>query len=109
MAKIHEYLVPAHEEELTVSVASSIVFPEVTTETFSAENNIVNSDNFLLGLKHQANEKTREAVEFYAMEKRVRDFLTIETEKPLCLEEWMLSGKCWCSEPKEKLAFSEGK
>jgi hypothetical protein len=108
MAKIHEYLVPAHEEELTVSVACSIVFPEVINETFSAENNIVNSDNFLLSLKHQANEKTREAVEFYAMEKRVREFLSIETEKPLCLEKWMLSGKCWCSEPEEKLAFSEG-
>ena len=108
LVKIQEYLVPVHEENLTFSTVSSIVFPEVTTETFSAENNTVNSDNFLLSLKHQAIEKTREAVEYYAMEKKVKEFLTIETEKPLCLEEWMLNRKCWCSEPGEKLAFSEG-
>jgi hypothetical protein len=105
---IQEYLVPAQEENLTVSAASSIVFPEVKTEIYSAENNNVNSDNFLANLKHQANEKTREAVELYAMVKKVREFLTIETEKPLCLENWMLNRKCWCSEPEEKLAFSEG-
>lgn len=109
MAKIYEYLVPAQEDELAISAANSIVFPEVTTETFSAEINTINSDNFLINLKNQANEKIRETLELYAMEKKVREFLTPETEKPLCLEEWMLNSKCWCSNPDEKLAFSKEK
>jgi hypothetical protein len=107
MVKMHEYLIPETEPEFTVNMANSIVFPEVKTDNFSVVNSKVNSDNFLLKLKHQANEKTNEAVEYFAMEKKVKEFLSIETEKPLCLEEWMLSGKCWCNEPEEKLAFSE--
>jgi len=109
MEKLHEFLIPENEPELTVSIANSIVFPEVNTDKLSAENKLVNSDNFLLNLKHQANEKTRDAVEYYAMEKKVREFLSIETEKPLCLEDWMLNRKCWCPELQEAMALSEGK
>jgi hypothetical protein len=109
MEKLHEFLIPENEPELTVSIANSIVFPEVNTDKLSTEINTVNSDNFLLNLKHQAKEKTRDAVEYYAMEKKVREFLSIETEKPLCLEDWMLNRKCWCPELQEAMALSEGK
>ena len=109
MEKLHEFLIPENEPELTVSIANSIVFPEVNTDKLSTEINTVNSDNFLLNLKHQANEKTRDVVEYYAMEKKVREFLSIETEKPLCLEGWMLNRKCWCPELQEAMALSEGK
>ena len=109
MAKMHEYLIPENEPELTVSIANSIVFPEVKTDELSAENSTVNSDNFLLNLKQQANEKTSEAVEYYAMEKKVKEFLIIETEKPLCLEDWMLNRKCWCGEPDETFALAKEK
>ena len=109
MAKLQEYLIPENEPELTISIANSIVFPEVNTGKFSAENNTVNNDNFLLNLKHQANEKTREAVEYYVMEKKVKEFLSIETEKPLCLEDWMLNRKCWSGELNVAIALSEGK
>ena len=108
MAKMQEYLIPENEPELPVGLAHSIVFPDVEIVEPTVTEYASISDHFLMDLKHQANEKTREAVEYYAMEKRVREFLSIETEKPLCLEEWMLSGKCWCSEPEEKLTFSEG-
>ncbi len=109
MIKMHEFLIPENEPELTLELANSITFPKVTTEIFSIEKNIAISDNFLKDLKNQANEKTREAVELYALERRVRDFLTVETEKPLCMEDWMVSEKCWCPELHEKMAFNQEK
>jgi hypothetical protein len=107
MAKMQEYLIPENEPELTVADANSIVFPDAETIVLTA-NKALSNDYFLKDLKIQASEKTKEAVEYYALEKKVKEFLTIEIEKPLKLEEWMVSGKCWCSEPEEKLAFSEG-
>ena len=108
MAKMNEYLIAAEEPEMDINVAKSIVFYK--DESIAPVNeNELNNTNLLKELKFQASEKTREAVEFYALEKRVREFLTIENEKPLELEDWMINSKCWCPEVNESVSFAERK
>jgi hypothetical protein len=104
--KIREYLTPENEPELEASDVISIVFPDVDPVTLTADNEF-NKDNFLKDLQIQANEKTREAVEYYALEKKIRKYLTIETEPPLQLEDWMTNRKCWCPELPEAIALKE--
>jgi hypothetical protein len=108
MAKMNEYLIAAEEPEMNINVAKSIIFHEDESVVPVNENEL-NNKNLLMELKFQASEKTREAVEFYALEKRVREFLTIENEKPLELEDWMINNKCWCPEVNESVSFAERK
>ena len=108
MAKMQEYLIPENEPELTTVNANSIVFPDVEPVVFTADN-ALNNDNFLNDLKIQASEKTKEAIELYAFEKKIKEYLTNETEKPLELENWMINEKCWCPKPHEPMALSQGK
>ncbi|HSO88478.1 MAG TPA: hypothetical protein VLQ91_18140 [Draconibacterium sp.] len=96
MAKMREYLIPENEPELTVDYANSMLFPDVVNVELAATEFASNDDSFMLDLKKQASEKTKEAVELYAFEKKIREYLTVETEKPLELEDWMTNEKCWC-------------
>ncbi len=57
-------------------------------------------------LEKWAREKYDEVLEFYAMEKKVREFLIAVPEPSLALENWMTNGKCWCTEPREQFAYS---
>lgn len=109
MAKMQEYLIPEAETELEVDIANSNVFPEVEGVKFSAAGNTLGVDNFLNDLKIQANEKTNEAVEYYALEKKVKEYLTVKTEQPLKLENWMKDENCLCPERHEVMAYSEVK
>jgi hypothetical protein len=45
----------------------------------------------------------------YAFEKKIKEYLTIETELPLQLEEWMTDRKCWCPELREAIAITQPK
>ena len=108
MAKMHEYLIPEAETELEVDFANSNIFAEAEGVKFSADNTL-GIDNFLNDLKIQANEKTNEAVEYYALEKKVKEYLTAETEQPLKLEIWMKDENCLCPERHEVMAYSEVK
>ena len=58
-------------------------------------------------LEKWAREKYDEVLEFYAMEKKLREFLEAEPEPSLALEDWMTNGKCWCTEPVEQFAYSK--
>jgi hypothetical protein len=93
---MREYLIPENEPELTVDYANSMLFPDVVNVELAATEFASNDDSFMLDLKKQASEKTKEAVELYAFEKKIREYLTVETEKPLELEDWMTNEKCWC-------------
>jgi len=109
IAKMQEYLIPETETELEVDIANSNVFSEVEGVKFSAAGNTLGVDNFLNDIKSQANEKTNEAVEYYAREKKVKEYLTVETEQPLKLENWMKDENCLCPERHEIMAYSEVK
>jgi hypothetical protein len=104
--KLREYLIPENEHKFEAGIANSIIFPDVETVKISTANNKLGTDNFLTDLKIQASEKTKEAVEYYAFEMRVKEYLTIETEFPLQLEDWMIDEKCWCHEWREPMALS---
>jgi len=107
--KLREYLIPENEHKFEAGIANSIIFPDVETVKISTANNKLGTDNFLTDLKIQASEKTKEAVEYYAFEMRVKEYLTIETEFPLQLEDWMIDEKCWCHEWREPMALSQEK
>lgn len=109
MAKMQEYLIPETETELEVDIANSNIFAEVEGVKFSAADNTLGVDNFLNDLKIQASKKTNEAVEYYAREKKVKEYLTAETEQPLKLENWMKDENCLCPERHEVMAYSEVK
>jgi hypothetical protein len=94
MAKMQAYLIPEIEPELNVSFANSIVFPDAETVVLTADNALSN-DYFLKDLQIQASEKTSEAVEYYAFKKKIKEYLSIETEMPLELEDWMMDEIYW--------------
>ncbi len=106
--KMQEYLISENEPEFNLADANSIVFPDAETVVLSAHK-ALSTDYFLKDLKLQANEKTKEAVEYYAFEKRVKEYLTIETELPLQIEDWMINEKCWCHEWREPMSLSQEK
>ncbi len=108
MAKMNEYLIAADEPEMDLNVAKSIIFNDTETAIMVNENGLKNK-NLLVELKFHASEKTKAAVELYALEKKIREYLTIETEKPLELEDWMINSKCWCPENHESVSFAERK
>jgi len=108
MAKLNDYLIVEEEPEMNANDLKSIVFTETEPVELIAENELSNA-SFLENLKIQAFEKTREAVELYALEKRVREYLTTEIEKPMELEDWMTNKKCWCPELRETMALVEEK
>jgi hypothetical protein len=95
MAKMQNYLIPEAEPELEVDIAKSNVFPEVEGVKFSAADNTLGVDNFLKELQNQANEKTNKAVEYYALKKKIKECLSVDTEMPLKLENWMMDEKQW--------------
>lgn len=94
MEKMYEYLIPDIEPELEVGKLNSFVYPEFEQVIFISEN-ALKTDYFLKDLKKQAREKTNEAAEYYAFEKKVKEFLVAETDGKLEIEEWMLSEKLW--------------
>ena len=105
-AKMNTYLIEENEVELDVNVAQSIIFPDEETIAINADNEF-DTDIQLMELKAKAFEKTRLAVEFYALEKKMQAYLIVETEKPLEIEEWMTDAKCWCPELRESTTFAE--
>ena len=108
MAKLNEYLILEKEPALDVNTVQSIVFPVIETADSKAVAEVSNS-GFLKELKIQASEKVRMEVEIYAFERKLREYLAVEKEIPMELEDWMINKKCWCPELKESLAFSEEK
>ena len=104
MARLNEYLIAEKEPELDVNAVQSIIFPVIEMDD-SKETADASNATFVKELKIQASEKARMDVEIYVFEKKLRDYLTVEKEIPLELEDWMINKKCWCPELKESLAF----
>jgi hypothetical protein len=104
VVKMQEYLIPENEPELEAGIANSIVFPDVETVEPEVTESASKDNSFLSDLKKQASEKTNATVGLYAFEKKIRGYLTNETEKPLELEDWMTNEKCWCTKSREALA-----
>jgi len=94
MEKMYEYLIPDIEPELEIGKLNSFVFPEFEQVILNSENSL-KTDNFLKVLKKQAREKTNEAAEYYAFEKKLKELLVTETDSKLEIEEWMLSEELW--------------
>lgn len=88
MEKMTEYLIPEVEPQLEVSEFTSISFSEF--EPTLIQKNTLNNDLFLNDLKMQASQKTNEAVEYYALEKKLSEFLIADPENKLEIEEWMI-------------------
>lgn len=108
MEKMYEYLIPEIEPELEVDKFKSMSFPEFEPVILTSES-ILNNDHFLKNLKIQAKENTDDAVDYYALEKKVKEYLNVETEQPLKLENWMTDENCLCPEKHVATAFSEVK
>jgi hypothetical protein len=107
--KSREYLIPENEHKFEVGTVNSIVFPNVEPVNLITAESRLGSNDLLQDLKNQSNEKTKEAVEYYAFDLRMKEYLTIETELPLQLEDWMIDEKCWCHEWREPMALSQEK
>jgi hypothetical protein len=108
MEKMNAYLINEAEPALDLELAHLIVFPDLETVEFNAENEIKN-DIQLAELKAEALAKTNADVEIYAFEKKIRDYLIVEKEESLELEDWMTDAKCWCPELRETMALAEQK
>jgi hypothetical protein len=106
---VKENLIPENEPLLETGNANSIIIPDVEMVKLTEADNTLGTDYFLKDLQNLANEKTNEAVEFYALEMKAKKCLTVETELPLQMENWMFNEKCWCTEFSEPMALSEGK
>jgi hypothetical protein len=88
LEKMAEYLIPEVEPQIKLSELISISFREFEP-ALTQENNL-NNDLFLNDLKMQASKKTNEAVAYYALEKKLREYLIAEPESKLTIEDWML-------------------
>jgi len=108
MGKMQEYLIAENEPELEIGEVLSIKFPDVEPVELTTDYASGN-DQFLNDLKIQASEKTNKTLELLALEKKMKEYLTIETEQPLQLENWMTDEKCWCRSLQEPTALTEKK
>ncbi|HSH19007.1 MAG TPA: hypothetical protein VLA03_01065 [Draconibacterium sp.] len=108
MEKMNAYLINEAEPALELELVQLIVFPDLETVEFNAEYEIEN-DIQLAELKAEALAKTKADVEIYAFEKKIRDYLIVEKEESLELEDWMTDAKCWCPELRETMALAEQK
>ena len=93
LEKMAECLIPEVEPQLELSEITSISFREF--EPALNQEYTLNNDYFLNDLKMQANQKTNEAVEYYAFEKKLREYLISEPESKLTIEDWMLKEQLW--------------
>lgn len=108
MEKMNACLIKEAEPALDLELVHLIVFPDLETVEFNAENEIKN-DIQLAELKAEALAKTNADVEYYAFEKKMRDYLFVEKEESLEVEDWMTDAKCWCPELRETMALAEQK
>ena len=109
MAKMYEYLIHETEPVIEAGIANSIIIRDFEMVNLTTADNSFGTDNFLKDLQVQANKKTNEAVEYFALEKSIKDCLTSETEMPLQFEDWMINEKCWCPELLATTAQKRGK
>ena len=106
-AKVQNYIVPEKEPELDISMVTAIDFSEteIATENQAQKSEYIKFEY----LENMAKERYNELLEFYALEKQVREYLVIEKEPLLELEDWMTSEKCWCHQINEPVAIINSK
>ncbi len=108
-AKIQDYIEPEKEPELDLSVSAVIDISdrEMAVEMWS-ENPAQKSEYIKFEyLENMAKQRYNEILEFYTLEKRIREYLVIEQEPTLELEDWMTSEKCWCHQLNEPVATND--
>jgi hypothetical protein len=93
MEKINEYLIPEDEPEL------EIVFL-LTPDKMVQKSKIVKNEY----LENLRKIKMDELEQFYARQQKFREYLIVEKELPLKMEDWMIDENCWCFENKATLA-----
>jgi hypothetical protein len=108
-SKNYEHLIRETEPELEAGIANSIIFNDFEMVKLTTSDNSLGTDNFLKDLQVQASKKTNEAIEFFAFEKKTKEYLSIDTEMPLRLENWMVNEKCWCPELRATTALKQEK
>ena len=105
MAKVQEYLIPEPEPKLDIVWVKSTVFSDADISEKAKEASAHRSGYIKNKyLEKWGREKYNEVLEYYALEKRAKEFLVAEPEPPLLIEDWMFDEKCWCSEANEPVA-----
>ena len=108
MAKVQEFLIPEPEPKMDIVCVKSTDFlvadiSEKAKEASAFKTGYIKNKY----LEKMAREKYDEVLEYYALEKRAKEFLVAEPEPTLLLEDWMFDEKCWCSEANEPVAVIE--
>ena len=96
MEKINEYLIPEDEPEL------EIVFL-LTPDKMVQKSKIIKNEY----LENLRKIKMDELKQFYANQQKFREYLIVEKELPLKMEDWMIDENCWCFENKATLAVND--
>lgn len=103
--KLNEFAKPEQEPKLELGIVLSLKFPEIEDESFSNRENRTYVKNKFL--EEMGRQKYYEVLEFYALEKWVKESYVLEKETPLKTEHWMLDEKCWCTESNNNLASNK--
>ena len=101
LAQLKAYLVEETEPKLKLKDVESILFPDE-----AEQNNRITNDLALQAMKTEASRITDSIVNSYAFQTKIFEFLTVEQEKPLQLEDWMINSKCWCPEFEEPMSIA---
>ncbi len=96
MEKLYEYLIPAEEPELEFVMLFTAEEPQHIRKYYKNEY-----------LENLVKIKVEESEKFYANQQKLKEYLVVEKELPLQIEEWMIDDNCWCFENKSALASSE--
>jgi len=96
LAQLNEYLLPETEPELDIEVLINPAEKEEKRQLLKNE--------YLEDLRKV---KIKELDEYYAKQLIFKEYLVVDDESPLNMEEWMIDEKCWCFENKNTLASNE--
>lgn len=95
-ANMNDYLIVEDEPELQVNTAISINFPSHEPIQLAMNQSHTQSNDIIKQLQNLVEKTTKEAIEHFEYQLQLKEYLTIEMEKPMELEKWMTDEKCWC-------------